>query len=661
MKKFVCVLLSLLICLSTVLCATTTVFAQEADTLAVTVDGVTTNVKVGDTFTYIYTLSDMSIRNCEARVSYTGDKLSIVGYDKDVPRAEDEWAQSAFPIISSSVIFNIGVSSAVKFVFSNIDAYTFATEQKLCAFKFTATAAGEAEISMNMIEMFGSDSLPYVKKTEDGSVVMREYTYNEYMTYTPSEDPATPDQPQPTDEPTQEPTQEPTTEPTEEPTDEPTQEPTAEPTQEPTDEPTQEPTEKPTEEPTVDPATPDQPQPTVEPTDEPTQEPTDEPTQAPTEAPTQPPVVKVENIVTTPADTNIAFSFDAVEGATKYWVYKYDEATGEWSSVVSTTTNSVVLKKLTPDTTYQFKILYKASDGTISAIEDADLVEETTCTAVAVDNIEAVSAVTSVTITWDAVENAKKYWVYKATSEDGPFYIYNSSLTNSLTVRKLRPDTTYYFKVMVLTTTNGVESYSNVDDSPVIEVTTGSKSIITTAITDVTSSSVTISFPKFAAADKYWMLYSTTTSDTTLESEWTTVKSITDMSVTSYTFNGLDSNTTYYFTICARYTEDNGAVEVIYYIPVETKTLYKDDNFLTFTPVDDTTLTVAWPEDIGAQKAWVYVYDSTGAQVKVVSTTINSVEITKLEDMTNYTYALYVMDANGSFGFVTPQSGFSYQ
>ncbi|MBP3646931.1 MAG: PT domain-containing protein, partial [Clostridia bacterium] len=75
------------------------------------------------------------------------------------------------------------------------------------------------------------------------------------------------------EEPVVEPTEEPVVEPTEEPMVEPTEEPVVEPTEEPVVEPTEEPVVEPTEEPVVEPTE----EPVVEPTEEPVVEPTEEP------------------------------------------------------------------------------------------------------------------------------------------------------------------------------------------------------------------------------------------------------------------------------------------------------------------------------------------------------------------------------------------------
>lgn len=375
----------------------------------------------------------------------------------------------------------------------------------------------------------------------------------------------------------------------------------------------------------------------------------------------EPEVDKIENILTSPSATNMGFTWDAKENASKYWVYKYNIDTDTWSSAASSYTNSAVVKLLDADTEYQFKVICKYNDNSIISLDDADIITVKTAPPVATDKIEASAGITEATVSWNAIDGATKYWVYKATNENGPFYIYSSAYDTTLTVRKLRPDTTYYFKVVGFTYNNGIPTISKPQDSPMATVTTDSGSKITTSCSSVTSNSATVSWPAFENADKYWLLYSTTTNNPELSAEWTSVKSTTDLSNLNYTFSNLDNNKTYYLNVCARYTDENGNVMTINYIPVQIRTYYADEQFVKFTKVNDTAVTLTLPDDLDIQKAWIYVYDEDGNKVSAVSTTSTSATINSLSDPENYKYAIYVLDNNGKYGYITPQTGYAYK
>ena len=366
--------------------------------------------------------------------------------------------------------------------------------------------------------------------------------------------------------------------------------------------------------------------------------------------------VKVNNVEADPTSTTVKFTWDLLDGATKYWVYQYNEANDTWSSVVSSYTDTAILKKLKGDTTYKFKVTARIGDNVYLNINDADLIEVTTDKAVATSSITAITGVTSADITWEPVEGATKYWVYKSTSESGPFYIYTSSLETTCTAKRLRPDTTYYFKIQALTFENGIDCYSDINDSPLLTVHTGSASIITTAAVENTATTATITWPAFENADKYWVLYSTTSADTNDRSHWTTLTSTTD---TTYTFKNLQPNTVYYLNVCARYT-DGGVVSTIDYIPVMVRTAYSNDDFITFTPVDDTHVTLTWDEGIeDVSKVWICAIDADGKEIGINSTTSNSITI-RFADYKNYSYALKVVDSAGRIGYLTKTGGELY-
>ena len=370
---------------------------------------------------------------------------------------------------------------------------------------------------------------------------------------------------------------------------------------------------------------------------------------------------KISGITYNATDTNIAFNWNSVDGAVKYWVYRYNEDTSTWISHTSSRTNSVVAKLLEADKLYQFKIICKLEDGTTYSLYDADIINVNTSKAVATTKIEAVENIRYANISWEPVEGATKYWVYKSTSENGPFYICKSSQTSSATVERLHPDTTYYFKVVALTSNNGILTISKPENSPLVAVTTGSASKITVDNTVITSNSATITWPAFENADKYWLQLSTTTGDVDNKSEWISVASTTDVTNLTYTFKNLDSNKSYYLYVSARFTDNNGDVKVISYIPAKIRTYYADEQFVEFTKINDTSVKLKLPDDLNVQKSWIYVFDSEGVQITRVSTTTGEVIIKLLEKPENYTYAVYVLDNDGNYGYITPLNGYLYK
>ena len=575
MKKLLSILLALMITLSAFMGLGFSVSAEDADTLAVTVNGVTTNVKVGDTFTYTYTLTDMKALCAEAIIHYDSDFVEVNDVSEDDEDAYLDYLEQCFPVVNSTVVCNTEVTDTILYNFYTVSGIRFAGEQPLATFEFTAKAPGETTISTEMVELADTTTV-YVDKTADGHEKINDYVYGEFVTYEKPEEPSS-------------------------------------------------------EEPS-------------------------------SEEPTTAPVVKVENVTVEPSVTTAIVSWDALEGAVQYWVYKND-GNGNWVIQKSSTTTSLVVKGLKGNSTYEFKVTAAVKQGDETkylSLNDADVATTTTQSPIATDSISATAEELTATITWEAIEGAERYWLYRSTvGPDGPYYIHVSTDTNSYTDKKLRPETTYYYRVMALTYENGVACYSDPYDSPVTSATTGSASIIQVALTSSTATTVTINWPAFENADRYWVMSADNRADIVDNKKSTVWTSLTE---TSYTFSGLNPNSVYYFNVCARYIdEDTGKEEYIYYMPVIARTAYTDEEFIEFTPVDDTTVTLTWAEDISdISQTWVNVYNAEGTKVSVVKTDTNTATITGISGYENCYYELQVMDSQGRFGTLTKTGGERY-
>ncbi|MBQ8057110.1 MAG: fibronectin type III domain-containing protein [Ruminococcus sp.] len=562
MKKLLSILLALIITLSAFLSLSFAVFAEDADTLAVTVNGVTTNIPVGEKFTYTYTLTDIKILNAEARVNYESSKLAVTPID-DTEEAYDV----VFPRVSSYAVCNTDLTDRILYNFSTTKGISFTGEQVLAQFEFTALAAGETTLSTDMIEMVDSEKNYYVDKTPEGPVVVKEFTHNEYLTYVADEEP--------------------------------------------------------------------------------------------TEAPTEPvKAEKVSNVtVTGTTKATLTLSWDKVDGAVKYWVYK-QMSDGSYACVKSVADTTYTVANLNPGTEYSFKVIYSDANGWISPIASADVVTATTEKAADVEQITGVAGLIDAEISWEPVDGAVKYWIYKAWDENGPFYCYDHTTETSYKVRNLQAATDYYFKVITVTEENGKLVLSNLADAPVLHILTEAAESITVKLDSISKNSATISWPAFENATQYWVKYSNTTKNVNLDDQWLTYDATTE---TTYTFNNLKPNRTYYFTVVAKYADEQYGYLVANYIAVDTKTLYSDENFFTFEKQENGGLVVSWPEDVNSAKSWMDVYDKDGNYVVTNSTTTNSVSFSFAYDWENCTFALKTLDADSTGRLITPKLGWEYK
>lgn len=159
--------------------------------------------------------------------------------------------------------------------------------------------------------------------------------------------------------------------------------------------------------------------------------------------------------------TAINVSWNAVTGATGYEVYRSTAKSGTYVLLGSVTATSRKCPGLTTGTTYYFKVrAYKTVNGNkvysaySSIVSTAPKLSTPT-------NVKAVStSVTSIKVSWAAVEGAAGYDVFRSTSKDSSFVLLGSVTATSRNCPGLTTGKTYYFKVRAYKTVNGNKVYS---------------------------------------------------------------------------------------------------------------------------------------------------------------------------------------------------------
>lgn len=239
------------------------------------------------------------------------------------------------------------------------------------------------------------------------------------------------------------------------------------------------------------------------------------------------------------SSSSVKVSWNSVNGATRYYVYKSEYSSSSTASDVgSTNLSSITVTGLRANTKYYFWV--KATDGT--TISDYSLFGSATPTLSAPTELYATPASSgSIGLSWNSVNGATRYYVYKSESpsssmaSDG-----GSTKLTSITVTGLKPNTEYYFWVTASDDT-ATSSYS----SPVRERTTATPSApIGVNATTISASSVRVSWNSVSGATGYAVYKS--------ENESSSTASIASHTTSTYTVvTGLKANTKYYFWVKA--------------------------------------------------------------------------------------------------------------
>lgn len=178
-----------------------------------------------------------------------------------------------------------------------------------------------------------------------------------------------------------------------------------------------------------------------------------------------------KSLVCTPATPNVSItsangkpklSWNAVNGATKYWVYRSTDGKN-FKYYDSTTKTTYTNNSTNVGTRYYYKVKAVVVDnGTsyASAFSSAKSIVVRT----AAPTLKTAAPEGTPSLSWNAVNGATKYWVYRST--DGKeFKYYDSTTKTAYTNKSVDAGKTYYYKVKAVNVVNGTSYASDFSNS----------------------------------------------------------------------------------------------------------------------------------------------------------------------------------------------------
>ena len=137
--------------------------------------------------------------------------------------------------------------------------------------------------------------------------------------------------------------------------------------------------------------------------------------------------------------------WEAVEGAVKYEVYRSVYSSKNYKLVATTKDLSAVIDSSTPAKTYYYRVkAIGKAEGSASA-NSAYVKYVTDCAAPEITPSGGASG--GIKISWEKVEGAKKYQVYRATSQNGTYTKLTTTSSLSYTDTKAPKNKTSWYKV----------------------------------------------------------------------------------------------------------------------------------------------------------------------------------------------------------------------
>ena len=173
---------------------------------------------------------------------------------------------------------------------------------------------------------------------------------------------------------------------------------------------------------------------------------------------------------------SVRVSWNAVDGAAGYRVYRATSAGGKYSLVATTASLSCTNTKLNTGTTYYYKVCAYVGAAKTNGGYSAVVSAKPMLSKVTGQNAVMASA-TSVRISWSAVAGRTSYQVLRSDAPDGVYKVIGTTTKTYYTNSKITPNRTYYYKVRAYRTVQRKKIYSPESDvtsaMPVFQTVSG--------------------------------------------------------------------------------------------------------------------------------------------------------------------------------------------
>lgn len=183
---------------------------------------------------------------------------------------------------------------------------------------------------------------------------------------------------------------------------------------------------------------------TTEPTEE-TTEPTEE-TTAPTEPPKpvkpKKPSLKVSTGKTS-GKPELSWCEDA--GAESFQIYYATSKSGKYKKLTTVTENRYVHKSATAGKTYYYKVCAVAEDGSKTSYSSVKSATAKLGAPAVTVSVDASSG--KLKLKWKKESGTKKFYIYRATSENGEYKKLTTTTSTSYTDKSAKTGKTYFYKV----------------------------------------------------------------------------------------------------------------------------------------------------------------------------------------------------------------------
>lgn len=178
----------------------------------------------------------------------------------------------------------------------------------------------------------------------------------------------------------------------------------------------------------------------------------------------------------------------------------------------------------------------------------------------------------TIKLSWKEVKGANKYYIYRRDTKNGSLKLVAKTSKLYYKDTNVVNNKTYYYKVRAYKLENKKVVTKSDSSSTVKNAIVSLSKVSNVKASTISDSQIKLSWDKVNGATRYYVYYSTSKSGT--------YKSIGYVTKNSYTFNKLNSSTTYYFKVKSAKVLDGKTYKSSYSSIASAKTNSKDGEFI---------------------------------------------------------------------------------
>lgn len=165
------------------------------------------------------------------------------------------------------------------------------------------------------------------------------------------------------------------------------------------------------------------------------------------------PDVKVTNVAST---GKIKLTWDKVDAAAKYKVYRATSKDGSYSLLKTTTSTSFINTSTTAGKTYYYYVRSVSKSDEVSG--KSNVVKRMCDLPRPESTVSNVASSGKIKVSWKSIDGAVKYEVHRATSKDGTYSKMMTTTNTSYTNTSANVGKTYYYKVKAIASNSSANS-----------------------------------------------------------------------------------------------------------------------------------------------------------------------------------------------------------